>query len=177
MLFSRSHAFPRGTVLFSHQGALYELVADLGAGPHGERTLLALRRVKDRPARRVLLKALPLSGTSAALKEARQRLEEEVRLAVFLKHPNIARVHGMHKARRVLFVITEAVPGYSLNTLLEVALARRRSFSEPFLLYVGMQVAGALAHAHTCRAPAVRRWESSTAPLTPATSAWAWMGR
>ncbi|WIG93801.1 serine/threonine-protein kinase [Myxococcus sp. SDU36] len=151
MLFSRSHVFPKGTVLFTRKGALYELLEDLGAGPHGERLLLAHKRVQDRRASRVLLKALPLSTASASMKEARKRLEEEVRLAAFLKHPNIARVHGTHKARRILFVITEAVPGYSLNTLLEVAFARGRHFSEPFLLYVGAQVAGALAHAHTCR--------------------------
>ncbi|AEI64022.1 serine/threonine-protein kinase [Corallococcus macrosporus] len=153
MLFSRSQPFPRGTVLFTRKGALYELVEDLGAGPHGERLLLAHKRVKDGRAARVLLKALPLSNASAPMKEARERLEEEVRLASFLKYPNIARVHGMHKARRVLFVMTEAVPGYSLNTLLEVAFARGRTFPEPFMLYVGAQVAGALAHAHACRGP------------------------
>jgi serine/threonine protein kinase len=150
-----SHAgkplFPEGKVLFSLEGATYEMVQDLGSGPHGERVLSALRRVKGRAATPVVLKALPRTAARDGLKEARKRLKEEVKLATFLRHPNIARVHGAHEAKGTLYVITEAVPGCSLNTLLEIAFARERYFPEPFMLYVGAQVAGALAHAHTCR--------------------------
>lgn len=145
--------FPEGKVLFSFDGATYEMVQDLGTGPHGERILSALRRVKGKAAMPVILKALPRTPGKEGLKEARKRLREEVKLASFLRHPNIARVHGAHEAKGTLYLITEAVPGCSLNTLLEIAFTRERHFPEPFMLYVGAQIAQALAHAHTCQSP------------------------
>ncbi|MBN9685899.1 MULTISPECIES: protein kinase domain-containing protein [unclassified Corallococcus] len=151
MSYSGTSLFPEGLVLFSLKGTTYEMLEDLGPGHHGERVLSALQRVKDKVVRRVILKALPLSDSSAAWKEARKRLEEEIQLATFLRHPNIACVHGAHRAKGTLFVITEAVSGFSLNTLLEVAAARGSYFPEAFMLYVGAKIAGALAHAHTCR--------------------------
>ncbi|MBZ4413731.1 serine/threonine-protein kinase [Myxococcus faecalis] len=143
--------FPLGTVLFSRGKSTYELVEDLGPGHHGERVLVALRRTHGDASGRVILKALPLPAVTSELKLARKRLEEEVKLASYLRHPNIARVFGMHKARGALYVITECVSGCSLNTLVEVALTHGRHFPESFMLYVGTQVAGALAHAHACQ--------------------------
>jgi len=143
--------YPPGTVLFSRGKSTYELVEDLGPGHHGERVLVALRRTHGDASGRVILKALPLPAVTSELKLARKRLEEEVKLASYLRHPNIARVFGMHKARGALYVITECVSGCSLNTLVEVALTHGRHFPESFMLYVGTQVAGALAHAHACQ--------------------------
>ncbi|MFP2934064.1 serine/threonine protein kinase [Pyxidicoccus sp. 3LG] len=143
--------FPPGTVLFSRGKSFYEMVEDLGPGHHGERVLVARRRVKGEAHGKVILKAVLMPAVTAELKLARKRLEEEVKLASYLRHPNIARVYDMHKAQGALYVITECVTGCSLNTLAEVALTHQRRFPESFMLYVGAQVAGALAHAHTCR--------------------------
>ncbi|WP_164000878.1 serine/threonine protein kinase [Pyxidicoccus caerfyrddinensis] len=151
MPYSGEPWFPQGTVLFSRSSATYELLEDLAPGHHGERVLLALRRMKGEARGKFILKVVPLPAVTTALKLARKRLEEEVALATYLRHPNIARVYGMHKAKGALYVITESVAGCSLNTLVEVALTRGKHFPESFMLYVGAQIAGALAHAHTCR--------------------------
>jgi serine/threonine protein kinase len=151
MPYSGEPWFPKGTVLFSRSRATYELLEDLGPGHHGERALLALRRLKGEARGKFILKVVPLPAVTASLKLARKRLEEEVTLATYLRHPSIARVYGLHRARGALYIITESVAGCSLNTLVEVALARGRHFPESFMLYVGAQIAGALAHAHTCR--------------------------
>ncbi|RKH43876.1 serine/threonine protein kinase [Corallococcus interemptor] len=148
---SGTSLFPEGLVLFSLKGATYEMLEDLGPGHHGERVLSAIQRTKNQGVRRVILKALPLADSNPVLKAARKRLDEEIQLATFLRHPNIACIHGMHKAKGTLFLITEAVDGFSLNTLLEVATAKGSAFPESFMLYVGAKIAGALAHAHTCR--------------------------
>ncbi|MBZ4414991.1 protein kinase [Myxococcus sp. RHSTA-1-4] len=149
MVFSRPPAFPPGNVLFRRDGIAYELVQDLGPGSHGERIVLALKR--DRSGKdlgRVIVKTLALPVLTRATQEARKRLEEEVQLATFLQHPNIARVHGLHEVRGALHVIMEAVSGRSLESLLTLAHGRGRYFSESFMLHVGAQVASALAHAH-----------------------------
>jgi len=151
MAYAGSPWFPPGTILFSRGKSTYEMVEDLGPGHHGERVLVARHRVKGDARGRVILKALPLPAVTSELKLARKRLEEEVRLASYLRHPNIGRVYGMHKVQGALYVITESVTGCSLNTLVEVALTHERYFPESFMLYVGAQVAGALAHAHACR--------------------------
>jgi len=152
MVFSRPPALPPGNVLFRSEGIAYELVQDLGLGSHGERVLLALRRGKDREDMgRVIIKTLALPALTAATKEARRRLEEEVQLAAYLQHPNIARVHGLEEAKGGLHVIMEAVSGRSLESLLNLSHACGRYFSESFMLQVGAQVASALAHAHSRR--------------------------
>ncbi|MFB1485431.1 serine/threonine protein kinase, partial [Corallococcus sp. RDP092CA] len=98
---------------------------------------------------KVLVKCVPLPEGPATERflRARARLEEEVRLAQFLQHPNIARVHGLFEMKHGLGAILEHVEGFSLNTLLDIAQLRGRYFSEAFILYVGAEVAAALAHA------------------------------
>lgn len=78
----------------------------------------------------------------------RQLLEEEVRLALRLSHPGIARVYGLHESKGVLFALQEYVEGRSLDAIYEDALFAGRC-SEPFVLYVAAEVATALHHAHT----------------------------
>ncbi|MCP3136894.1 serine/threonine protein kinase [Pyxidicoccus xibeiensis] len=152
MVFSRPPAYPPGIVLFRREGIAYELVQDLGLGSHGERVALALKRGKGQAdLGRVIIKTLGLPALTNATKEARQRLVEEVQLATFLHHQNIARVHGLHESKGALHVITEAVSGRSLESLLNLVHGRGRYFSEPFMLHIGAQVAAALAHAHGSR--------------------------
>jgi serine/threonine protein kinase len=152
MVFSRPPAYSPGNILFRLDGIAYELARDLGPGSHGERIVLAIQRGKGQvDLGRVLIKMLALPTLTEATKEARQRLVEEAQLATYLNHRNIARVHGLHESRKVLHVIMEAVSGRSLEGLLNLAQGRERYFSENFMLHLGAQVAGALAHAHGCR--------------------------
>jgi serine/threonine-protein kinase len=129
----------------------YTLERALGRGPHGEQRLLASRLEPSCSPLHVLLKALP-SGAEAErslrLMKARARLEEEVRLGAYLRHPGIARVHGRHETADALYVETEHVAGYTLDDVVFLSLACGHSFSESFLLHVGMQAARALAFAH-----------------------------
>jgi serine/threonine protein kinase len=151
MPYSGSPWFPPGTALFKHGPATYEMQEDLGPGHHGERVLVATKRVKGEARGKVILKVLPLPAVTSGFRLARQRLEEEVKLATYLQHPSIAPVYGLHKTEGALYVMTECVSGCSLNTLVEVAMTSGRYFSESFMLYVGTRIAGALAHAHACR--------------------------
>ncbi|MBZ4375139.1 protein kinase [Corallococcus sp. AS-1-6] len=144
-----------GTVLFSHAGIAYEFFQELGIGRNGERVLFARPRTPSGYKGKVLVKCVPLpeGAVPEKFQRARARLEEEVRLAQFLQHPNIARVHGLFEMKfgeaRGLGAVMECVEGFSLNTLLTIAQLRGRYFSEAFVLYVGAEVAAALAHAHT----------------------------
>lgn len=129
---------------------VFEYVKELPPGPHGERVLVARRHVPGAAPVRVILKelALPVGNAPESLKLARHRLEEEVRLARYLQHPGIARVHGLHARPDALLVEVEYVPGISLDEALTLALTRGQHHSASFLLYVGARVAAALAYAH-----------------------------
>ncbi|MCP3142650.1 serine/threonine protein kinase [Pyxidicoccus xibeiensis] len=152
MVFSRPPAFPPGIVLFRRDGIAYEMVEDMGLGSHGERIVLAIKRGKGQAdLGRVIIKTLGLPTLTDAARVARMRLVEEVQLATYLNHQNIARVYGLYESRTTLHVILEAVSGRSLESLLNLAHGRGRYFSENFMLHIGAQVAGALAHAHGSR--------------------------
>ncbi|MCE9669818.1 protein kinase [Myxococcus stipitatus] len=117
----------------------------------GERLLLAQTRTPKGLGECVVLKCLPLPKAAEVTEKyqrTRIRLEEEVRLAQYLRHPSIARVHGLFETEHGLCVAMENAEGLSLHTLLAVAQARGRYFSEAFTLYVGAEVAAALAYAH-----------------------------
>ncbi|NOK08073.1 serine/threonine-protein kinase [Corallococcus exercitus] len=141
-----------GVVLFTQGDTSYEFFRDLGAGRLGERVLLAFVRTPQGLGDCVVLKGIPLpqgEELSEGFQLTRTRLEEEVRLARYLQHPRIARVHGLVEMTHGLCVVMENLEGLSLNTLLSVAQARGRYFSESFVLYVGAEVAAALDYAHT----------------------------
>jgi serine/threonine protein kinase len=141
---------PQGFILFSRGDVSYELIRELETSHHGEATVLARERTSRSIGRQVVVKRLPLTEVDAATRELiRARLKEEVRLATYLQHPGIARVHGRHETRDNLFVVLDFVEGWSLNTLLTTAMMRGTRFSEAFVLHVGAQVASALHHAHT----------------------------
>ena len=141
-----------GVVLFTQGDTSYEFFRDLGAGRLGERVLLAFVRTPQGLSDCVVLKCILLpqgEELSDGFQHMRIRLEDEVRLARYLLHPCIARVHGLVEMTHGLCVVMENLEGLSLNTLLSVAQARGRYFSEPFILYVGAEVAAALDYAHT----------------------------
>ncbi|RJS14715.1 serine/threonine protein kinase [Corallococcus sp. H22C18031201] len=149
-----SDSRPAGrVVLFTNGDTTYEFFRDLGEGRVGERILLAQTRTPKGLGDCVVLKCLPLpkeADTTEKHQRARARLEEEVRLAQYLQHPSIARVYGLFALENGLCVAMESVEGLSLNTLLAVAQARGRYFSEAFILYVGAEAAAALSYVHTC---------------------------
>lgn len=141
-----------GVVLFTHGDTSYEFLRDLGEGRVGERVLLARTRTPRGLGACVVLKCVALPRAADMTEKyrlTRARLEEEVRLAKYLQHPRIARVHGLFELPHALCVALENVEGLTLNTLLSVAQACGRYYSEAFILYVGAEVAAALDHAHT----------------------------
>ncbi|RKH78800.1 serine/threonine protein kinase [Corallococcus sp. AB045] len=141
-----------GVVLFTQGDTSYEFFRELGVGRLGERVLLAFVRTPQGLGDCVVLKCIPLpqgEELPESFQHTRTRLEEEVRLARYLQHPRIARVHGLVEMTHGLCVVMENLEGLSLNTLLSVAQARGRYFSESFVLYVGAEVAAALDYAHT----------------------------
>lgn len=145
---------PKGAILFSTGGFAYEFRENLGEAHHGLSLFLARRRTPEgHPRGKVLLKAvgLPSCTEGRSVYRARAKLEEQARLATYLQHPGILRVHGLHKAESAWYVITEHPSGHSLEDLLAIVSECGRWFSPFFALYVGAEVAGALAHAHSAK--------------------------
>jgi serine/threonine protein kinase len=145
---------PKGAILFSREGISYEYRENLGEAHHGLNLLLARQRMPDgKPLGKVLLKAvgMPSGPGGVRVYKARAKLEEQVRVAAYLQHPGIVRVHGMHKAESTWYVITDHPSGNTLNNVLALVMECERWFSPLFALYVGAQVAGALHHAHTAK--------------------------
>jgi serine/threonine protein kinase len=145
---------PKGAILFSTGGFAYEFRENLGEAHHGLSLFLARRRTPEgHPRGKVLLKAigLPSCTEGRSVYRARAKLEEQVRLATHLEHPGILRVHGLHKAESAWYVITDHPSGHSLEDLLAIVSECGRWFSPFFALYVGAEVAGALAHAHSAK--------------------------
>jgi serine/threonine protein kinase len=144
---------PRGAILFTDDEFAYEFREDLGEAHHGLSLFVARRRTLEgnHPRGKVLLKAVGRATAEggARVKRARAKLEEQVRLATYLQHPGILRVHGLRKTEGAWYVITEHPSGHTLNEHLTVVSECRRWFSPLFALYVGAQVASALEHAHT----------------------------
>ncbi|MCP3105576.1 protein kinase [Myxococcus sp. K15C18031901] len=144
--------FKEGVVLFSQGDTQYFLFQILGEGRNGERILYARPRTPAGFQGKVLVKYVPLPSGEAMPERYRLahiRLEEEVRLARFLQHPNIAHVHGLFEINHGLCLVSESMGGFTLDSLLAVAQARGRYFSESFCLYVFAEVAAALAYAHS----------------------------
>lgn len=140
----------KGTILFSAGQTAYEFVMTLEGSNHGETVLLARKRTVEGLGGDVILKCVGLpEGSGSNSENARARLEDEVRLATYLRHPGIAHIHGIKHVEGTLYVIVECVDGNPLNTLSNVVPECITHFSDAFILYVGAEVAGALAHAHT----------------------------
>jgi serine/threonine-protein kinase len=144
-MFEKKGPLMPGGILFTTGDVAYEFVRHLGQGPHGERVFLARPRHPRALGGWVVVKRLGLLGDG----KARQRLEEEVRLASWLTHPNIARVLGLYVHQGNLYAVSEYVEGDSLREASSYPILCGRFTSEAFALYVGAEVAAALHHAHT----------------------------
>jgi eukaryotic-like serine/threonine-protein kinase len=155
-----------GVILFSQGDLSYEfdlshgLVEDLAQSKLGERTIRAWERMGAKRLRSVIVRSLPPPSPrdQEELHRMRARLCEEARLATYLEHPRIARTIGPYQVQGVLYVVSDAVEGTSLNTLINYAHMRNAPFSPAFCMYVGAEVASTLHYAHTCK-------DESSAPL------------
>ncbi|HJK97334.1 MAG TPA: serine/threonine-protein kinase [Polyangiaceae bacterium LLY-WYZ-14_1] len=83
----------------------------------------------------------------------RSMFEDEARLGMMLRHPNIIRVHDARRVGSTFLMVMELVDGTSLKNLLERAHARRAPMPAATALYMARELAAALDYAHTATDP------------------------
>ena len=142
----------RGQALFSVEDTDFEFVKTLERRGIGELLFLARRKRRNELGGLVVVKRLRSPSTFVR----RQRLVEEVQLAIRLHHPAIAQVHQLTIQHGMPHLIMEHVEGPSLDDLVNLAVMRGKPLSEEFGLYVGAELADALHHAHTLKDDAGR---------------------
>src|ERR1700747_547308 len=115
----------------------YRILEQIGAGGMG----VVYRAHDDRLDRDIALKVLP----SGALAEdaARKRFRKEALALSRLNHPNIAMVFDFDTQDGIDFLVTEYVPGMTLD-----ATVRQGFLSEKKVIQLGLQLAEGLAAAH-----------------------------
>ncbi len=91
--------------------------------------------------RDVALKVLAKGAVGEA--PAKEHLLHEARASSGLSHPNICTIHEVGEANSELFIVMEFVEGKSLSTLVG-----SNGLPVESILRYGVQIAGALAHAH-----------------------------
>lgn len=115
----------------------YRIFEEIGAGGMG----IVYRAHDEHLDRDVAIKVLP-SGTLGD-QSARKRFHNEARSLSKLNHPNIATVHDFDCQGGLDFLVTEFVPGATLQERL-----RQGPMAESEILRVGLQLAQGLAAAH-----------------------------
>jgi serine/threonine protein kinase len=120
-----------------HLGS-YRIASLLGAGGMGE----VYRAFDERLQRDVALKVLP--AANAQDEAARARLLREARAAAALNHPHICTIHDVGEHDGQAFIAMELIDGEPLHRVIPAGTGL------PFdrVLTYGLQVAGAMAHAH-----------------------------
>ena len=116
----------------------YLILEKIGAGGAGE----VYRARDEHLAREVAIKVLP-EGTLAD-EEARLNFRREALTLSHLNHPAIATVHDFDRDETTDFLVTEYVPGTSLND--QIA---RGALSEDEVLRIATQLAEGIAAAHS----------------------------
>jgi serine/threonine protein kinase/CheY-like chemotaxis protein len=115
----------------------YRILSRIGCGGMG----VVYMAIDERLHRRVALKGL--NARRMADHEARHRLLQEAQNASFLNHPNICTIYDIEEVADEIYVVMELVDGQPLSRLIvPFGLPIRR------VIDYGLQVAGALAHAH-----------------------------
>lgn len=128
----------------------FQLVERLGAGGMGEVFLArpdpgSLLVDGVQPERVVVKRILPhLTGNPRFLR----LFLDETRIAARLVHRNIARVYELGEVKGTWYVAMEHVPGKDLRELLRRARAEGVWLAPEVALRIGVEVAGALEHAH-----------------------------
>lgn len=78
----------------------------------------------------------------------RSMFEDESRLGMLLRHPNIVRVFDARDAAGTYIMVMELVDGTSLKSLLDRAHERRACMPVPTALYLVREIGAALRYAH-----------------------------
>jgi serine/threonine protein kinase/formylglycine-generating enzyme required for sulfatase activity len=116
----------------------YRILSKLGGGGMGEVYLAEDTKLN----RRVAVKILP--EAAHADKQAHLRLIREARTAANLDHPNICAIHEIAEDGGHSFICMQYIEGETLDTLL-----KRKTLSQVEILSIAVQVADALAEAHS----------------------------
>jgi serine/threonine protein kinase len=124
--------------LIGRQIGSYVIQRELGRGGMGVVYLAQDVRL----ARAVAIKALSPAFSHAP--DVRRRLLNEAKMAAALSHPGIATIYALEEIDGELYMACEYVPGPALRALVE-------SGPPPIadVIDIGLQLAGALAEAHT----------------------------
>lgn len=115
----------------------YRIIEQIGAGGMG----VVYRARDERLDRDVAVKVLP-PGTLAD-DSARKRFRKEALALSRLNHPNIATVHDFDSEEGIDFLVTELVPGMTLDEKLMAG-----ALPEQDVVRIGMQMADGLVAAH-----------------------------
>jgi serine/threonine protein kinase len=78
----------------------------------------------------------------------RSMFEDEARLGMLLRHPNIVRVYDARDVGGTFIMVMELVDGTSLKSILDRAHARSACMPTATALWIARQLAEALAYAH-----------------------------
>lgn len=124
--------------MIGHVVGPYQIVARLGSGGMGDVYLADDPRLE----RKVALKCP--SDEWLSQPDARERLRREARAAARLKHDNIAAIYDVLDVDDRPFIVMEYVEGKGLNECL-----RHERLSVEQALQIGIQIADAVAEAHT----------------------------
>lgn len=142
---SRSPHGPAARITFESGGFRYSILRHLVTHPQYDTLLLASRQhAEGGPVKLVELKPVVLEEGHEGL----ERVLEEVRLARFLRHSNIAAVYGYAVQNELPYIVMEHLRGCYLLTAMDAAVAVGRRLSPAFAAYVSAEVADALDYAH-----------------------------
>jgi serine/threonine protein kinase len=83
----------------------------------------------------------------------RSMFEDEARLGMALRHPNVVRVYDAREVAGTYIMIMELVNGTSLREILLRAHARHAVMPVPTALYIARELAKALEYAHSATGP------------------------
>lgn len=81
----------------------------------------------------------------------RSMFQDEARLGMALRHPNIVRVYDAREVGGTLLMVMELVDGTSLKAILDRAHARQACMPAATALWIARDLARALAYAHTAQ--------------------------
>jgi serine/threonine-protein kinase len=118
-----------------------------GEAVPGETRLLARGPSGQEERREVLIRCLEEPEDAPT----RQRAWDGARLAQRLEHPHIGKVWQFHNEPAVLYIVSEYLEGFDLETVVDCCALLKRSLLPAFGCFIGAAVADALDHAHGLR--------------------------